>query len=153
MSETAEPLTAALDRLLGEIRATADWLADLDDAVPEVITMAFVRARLCETLAEAAGHNDKDSYFTVGLFSMLDAMLGQPMDDLLDSLPFTEDMKMALAHYTGSKGEALMCACNLEIGAPDGAKFEDVDEQRVAELYVDALQWADQTVATVSQAA
>lgn len=128
-------------------------LADLDDAVPEVITMAFVRARLCETLAEAAGHNDKDSFFTVGLFSMLDAMLGQPMDDLLDSLPFTEEMKLALAHYTGRKGEALMCACNLEIGAPDGAKFENVDEQRVAELYVEALQWADQTVATVSQAA
>jgi EAL and modified HD-GYP domain-containing signal transduction protein len=128
-------------------------LADLDDAVPEVITMAFVRARLCELLATETGHDDKDSFFTVGLFSMLDAMLGQPMDDLLDSLPFTEDMKLALAHYTGVKGEALMCACNLEVGAPEGVKFEGVDEHRVAELYVDALQWADQTVATVSQAA
>ena len=128
-------------------------LADLDDAVPEVITMAFVRARLCELLAAETGHDDKDSFFTVGLFSMLDAMLGQPMDDLLDSLPFTEDMKLALAHYTGVKGEALMCACNLEVGAPEAAKFEDVDEQRVAELYMEALQWADQTVATVSQAA
>ena len=31
MPETAEALTAALDRLLGEIRATAAWLTDLDD--------------------------------------------------------------------------------------------------------------------------
>ena len=128
-------------------------LANLDDAVPEVITMAFVRARLCESLAEATGHDDKDSFFTAGLFSMLDAMLGQPMDDLLESLPFTDDMKTALAHYTGSKGEALMCACNLEIGAPDQVTFEDLDEDQVTTLYVDALQWADQTVASVSQAA
>jgi EAL and modified HD-GYP domain-containing signal transduction protein len=126
-------------------------VANLDDAIPELITTAFIRARLCELLGKEIDARDADSYFTVGLFSLLDAMLGQPMAVLLQSLPFTDDVQGALIDGLGIKGEALLCAQEMELGAPDGVSFENISESRIVEMHVEALQWADRVISGCRQ--
>ncbi|MCP3866693.1 MAG: HDOD domain-containing protein [Gammaproteobacteria bacterium] len=119
-------------------------IANLDDSIPELITMAFVRAKLSEKLAAEANLEGKESFFTVGLFSLVDAIMGKPIEELLETLPFTDEIKQALTEQKGVKGEALMCAKELELGAPNGLKFQDLPPARIFELYVEALNWADQ---------
>ncbi|MDH3712268.1 MAG: HDOD domain-containing protein [Gammaproteobacteria bacterium] len=124
-------------------------IANLDDVIPELVTTAFVRAKLCESLASECHLDGKDSFFTVGMFSLVDAMMGVTTESLLDSLPFSDEMEKALLQHTGERGEALLCAQELELGAPSGAHFRTMSSDRVSQLYLEALQWADQTTATM----
>lgn len=124
-------------------------LAGLDNSVPELITAAFVRAKVCEQLAGEARLPGKESFFTVGLFSLMDAVMAAPMDDLLETLPFSAEVKAALTEGTGVKGEAVRCAQQLEQGAPEGTGFQDLPSPRIAELYLDAINWADKATAGV----
>lgn len=125
-------------------------IASLSNSIQELITAAFVRARFCEQLSVEARLAGKDTYFTVGLFSMMDSMLGMPMHELVGSLPFIPEIKSALIERSGVHGAALDLVEKLEAGAPDGAAFEGVTGARLAELYLDAIAWSDATTSAVS---
>jgi len=64
---------------------------------PELIRTALTRAYFCEALSHAA-HMDKDSstLFLMGLLSITDALLDQPIADVLRSLPVDQEIKSAL---------------------------------------------------------
>ncbi len=47
-------------------------MGGVDGKADEIVTLGLVRGRLCELLAQRSGLPNADSYFTVGLFSVLD---------------------------------------------------------------------------------
>jgi len=120
-------------------------ISSLDNSIPELILTAFVRAKFCEELAAEAGLDGRDSFFTVGLFSLMDAMMATSMDDLVESLPFTPELKSALTDQAGTRGEAIRCAEQFEHGAFDESTFQSVSGTRIASLYLNAVSWADRT--------
>ena len=91
-------------------------MGGVDGKADEIVTLGLVRGRLCELLAQRSGLPNADSYFTVGLFSVLDALLDVPLEEALKYLPLPEDMQEALTHRSGDRGEALSCALSLEAG-------------------------------------
>jgi EAL and modified HD-GYP domain-containing signal transduction protein len=112
--------------------ATLSIFAGVDEKPRELIETALVRARFCEI----AGEGNKDQLFTLGLFSVVDALMDAPMEDVLASVPFPDEMRTALIERAGTKGELLDAALSLERG-----EFEDEDE-RLGAAYLEALQWA-----------
>jgi EAL and modified HD-GYP domain-containing signal transduction protein len=112
--------------------ATLSIFAGVDEKPRELIETALVRARFCEI----AGGGDKDQLFTLGLFSVVDALMDAPMDDVLASMPFPDEMRTALIEHTGPEGELLAAALSLERG-----EFSRVDD-RLGAAYLEALQWA-----------
>jgi c-di-GMP-related signal transduction protein len=67
-----------------------------------VANMAVVRGRLMELLAaELLPPEECDNAFVVGVFSMLDAMLGMPLAKALESISLPESVTHALLHGTG----------------------------------------------------
>jgi EAL and modified HD-GYP domain-containing signal transduction protein len=60
--------------------ATLISLANIDHHRSDLITVALERAKMCELLAEAVGIKQKESGYTVGLLSVLDAMTQAPME-------------------------------------------------------------------------
>ncbi|MDH3682292.1 MAG: HDOD domain-containing protein [Acidimicrobiia bacterium] len=124
-------------------------MASLNDTIPELVTAALVRARICEQLASAENLPSQDSFFTVGLFSLMDAMMSRPMPELLEDLPFTDEVKAALIDRGGVRGQAIRCAQLLEEGATETIEFGNLESDQIAQIYLDAIRWADQTVAGV----
>lgn len=124
-------------------------ITGLDNNVPELVTTAFVRAKLCERLAAEARVAGTDSFFTVGLFSLMDAMMGMPMEPLLETLPFSSEVKTALTERAGVRGEAVACAESLEHGAPEGAAFQSLTTETIADCYLEAVNWADNAVSSM----
>lgn len=61
----------------------------------ELLRMAFVRGRFCE-LASDLCSLDRTEQYLMGLLSLLPAMLRLPMEDLVDSLPLREEIRIAL---------------------------------------------------------
>ncbi len=118
-------------------------MASVDDKPDELMTMALVRAKLCELLARTADLEGRDSFFTVGLFSILDSLMDIPLSEVLEQMSMTEEMRDALINHTGDKGDALRCAMDLEFGSAEGQQFLDLDEYAISDLHIEAMRWAD----------
>ncbi|MCB1755166.1 MAG: HDOD domain-containing protein [Gammaproteobacteria bacterium] len=118
-------------------------MASVDDKPDELMSMALVRAKFCELVARVAELEGKDSYFTVGLFSILDSLLDAPLEEVIESMALTGEMRDALVSHTGDKGLALRCAMDLEYGFADGLSFRDLDELTISDLHLEAMRWAD----------
>ncbi|NNE64614.1 MAG: HDOD domain-containing protein [Gammaproteobacteria bacterium] len=118
---------------------------------PEALSiLALARARTCEQLAAAAGLSALDSFFTAGLFSALDAMMDQPIDELLEELPLDEELKSALSQREGVYGEALNCVIAMESNQLSKIKFQNIEFARLSEIYLKALLWADHQAAAIT---
>jgi EAL and modified HD-GYP domain-containing signal transduction protein len=116
-------------------------LAGTRDVPSELLVTALVRARMCQMLTGegAAG----DSYFTVGLFSVADALANVPMEEVIEQLPFREDIVEALLHGSGSFGELLAWVISYQRG--DFAAAGELIRRRsdVERIYREAIKWAD----------
>jgi EAL and modified HD-GYP domain-containing signal transduction protein len=68
-----------------------------DDKPEELLVNCITRARFCELMAEPLRLEGRGpDLFLMGLFSMIDALLDQPMAKVLDQLPISEDVKIGL---------------------------------------------------------
>ena len=121
--------------------ATLTVLASIDGKPPELTVTALVRARFCECAGEHLSGPRPGELFTLGLFSVIDALMDAPIEDVLELIPFPADMREALIRRTGEKGTLLDCVTALEAG-----DFERAQAlvPGAGEMYVQALMWANQ---------
>jgi EAL and modified HD-GYP domain-containing signal transduction protein len=143
VSSVREALT-----LLG-VRTVRRWatvmvISAIPDVPDELVALGLRRARMCEMLAGSALPDERDTLFTIGLFSVADALLDAPMGEVLDSLPFTEEIQSALLRREGPKGELLSTVIAYERGDfPTMAAGADAGVS-LAGAYRAALEWADE---------
>ncbi len=126
-------------------------MASASDKPHELSTLALVRARSCEQLAKASQQDKIDSFFTIGLFSTLDAMIDQPLADLIQDLPLSDDMKAALIGREGVYGQALNCVEAMEKNDVSKIQFLDLGLPEMSELYLNAIFWSDQQARLLSE--
>jgi EAL and modified HD-GYP domain-containing signal transduction protein len=122
-------------------------LAGARDAPSELLVTALVRARMCQLLSGAVDGPDGDSYFTVGLFSVADALIDAPMEDVLKELPFREDIAEALVQGGGRLGDVLAAVTAYERGdfvAADAALPQPHPDFEAC--YRDAVKFADENI-------
>ncbi len=123
-------------------------LAGENDRPRELLRNAVLRGRLCENIARKAGLEQPESHFTVGMFSLLDALLGKPLPELLERLTLTPEVHQALLDNRGERGEVLRAARAYEAGDWSRAACAGLDAEAIADLYLEALAWTDQAVGT-----
>jgi len=132
----------------------AKWLALLlvssmaarGSANRELLHLAVQRARLCELLAIAAGRGrDTNACFLVGLFSLLDAISGLPMADLLDAVALAPALRSALMGRTGPHAPPLSIVEAYERGEWSSvmrqASSAGLDAALVGACYLQSLAW------------
>lgn len=110
----------------------------------ELSRTALIRARCCELLAKADKLKKPDGFFTVGLFSALDAMMDQPLQDLLQELPLNSESKATILQHEGLAGEALQCTLAMERGDFSLISFESLNLTELSDAYLQAVQWVDE---------
>ena len=118
-------------------------LAGVDDKPLALMTTALFRARMCELLGAAVKRDDTSSFFTVGLFSSLDALLDSPMEVILRDVPLSDDLKDALLEFEGTMGQALRCTLAWERSDFATAGFLKVPAETVRECYLSAVRWVE----------
>lgn len=125
------------------------FVASLSHGSPlstEVVSKAMIRARFSELLSMRGMTGDPSSRFLVGLLSCIDGLLGQPMENVLERLPVSEDVRNALLRNTGPHAPVLSL-----IQAYEAGDWEYVDrvqnllalvELDFAGLYGESTDWA-----------
>jgi len=118
------------------------------DAPAAVGTTAVVRGRLMEMLAkEKLPAEECDNAFVVGVFSMLDAMLGMPMDKALATLTLPPPVVDALLNHAGPLAPFLdltiACESSDDAAFAKATKMLELDSNHVNWVHLQALVWAE----------
>lgn len=124
-------------------------LANLsEDNGSELLKMSIVRARFCDQLAELnQDTSNPPSAFLTGLFSLVDALLEQPLAPLLDDLPILPAIKQALLLQAGQLGQYLELAKAFE--QADWQLQQQLSQQVLRQpqdlspIYLQAVTWAE----------
>jgi EAL and modified HD-GYP domain-containing signal transduction protein len=122
--------------------ATVLALAGMPDQPHALLVTALVRARMCELLSDDADRADRA--FTVGMFSVINRLLGLPMREALETLPLSDDVVAALLRGEGAEGRALRTVLAWELGDFSAGDAVTGGRDRVARAYRDAVAWADE---------
>jgi EAL and modified HD-GYP domain-containing signal transduction protein len=121
--------------------ATLLVLAGVTDRPNHLLELGLSRARLCELIALRDDEADTERAFTVGLFSVVDALLRIPMPQLLEELPFDDRTKFALTENIGPEGRILGGVLAYESGDFDSCNQGGIGLIEIARAYREALDW------------
>lgn len=110
----------------------------------ELTRLSLVRSHFAGLLAERSSLRSRyNEIHGMLLFSTLDAILDQPMEEALDQITLTEDMKDALLFRKGALSPVLELVYSYEKGewakVRDLCAVIDIDEESISEDYLAAL--------------
>ena len=113
----------------------------------ELMQVCVVRARFCELIAKQVSKSLAGEAFLTGLFSLLDAILDQPMSLLVEKLPFPDDIKAALLNEKNTVYYILNVVQAYETGSwwtlEKAVILLNVKSDVLPGLYNQAVDWAD----------
>jgi EAL and modified HD-GYP domain-containing signal transduction protein len=122
-----------------KIWASLILFSRLDDKPPDLIITGLVRARMCENIAQALRLDQADRCFLAGLFSVLDAILDQPLEQILSGLPLTPDVREALLEQKGRFGSILRSVMAYERQEWSNITCGHLDLDGMRKTYVEAM--------------
>jgi c-di-GMP-related signal transduction protein len=120
----------------------------LADGKPdELMTVPLVRGRFCELLAPLAGMpRESNDLFLLGLLSVMDAILDQPLESILAELPVRKEIKNALLAHEGPFWKLLEIAIAHERGEWEKVASlmleTGMNEEKVSAMYISAVDWS-----------
>ncbi|MFC0250340.1 EAL and HDOD domain-containing protein [Massilia consociata] len=117
---------------------------------PVLMETAVVRGRLAELLGQQALRGEGEQLFVAGMFSLLDRLLGLPMQEVLETIPLPEEVVRALIGREGRYGPYLAlaeaCELNSNLVASLAASL-GISPLEVNKAHLSALAWAQSVAA------
>lgn len=123
-------------------------MSAFEDTKPhELIRASVIRAHFCELLSENTSTQIKGpEMFTLGLFSLVDAIMDERMDVLIEKLPFSNNIRSALLSGTGEMADYLNLVRAYEAGdwmtVSLFAGIIGMDHSKIPDLYLESVIWA-----------
>ena len=121
------------------------------DKTKELLRLSIIRAKFCEVLCHKFSlGNRKTELFLLGLFSLMDAMMDVPKEDVFLELPISEELKEALIKQTGIFADCyeIMIAyerANWGLVAQIAVKYK-LSEAEIATAYYEAVKWLNNNI-------
>lgn len=126
---------------LKKLRAWASLFAmsNLRVKNSEIMKTGLVRAELCQSISKELAVGEPESAYTIGLLSILDALLNQPMDQLMKDMPLPVEMAEALVKHAGPYSIGLNCVLNFERGQSLESFAPLISVDKLNTLYIQAM--------------
>lgn len=128
-----------------------------DDLHSPLLELAATRGKLMELLATARPGQDgdyQDRAFMVGIMSLLDTLLGMPLQEVVKQVSLTSEVENALLSHDGRLGRLLLLVEKMERNDFDAAA-EILDEmqlsrKRLVLAQLEAMRWANEIKETMA---
>ena len=124
-------------------------ISNLAESKPhELISMACIRGKFCELLGMVSKKEVKTAeLFTVGMFSLLDAIMDQPIDKIINKIPLSQNLVTALVARKGLLAAFLTLVIAYEQGrwsvVNELAVRLAIPEAGIPPIYLEACQWSN----------
>ena len=112
----------------------------------EILQNSLIRAKFAELLAiEFDLKNRSSEFFLMGLFSMIDSLIDQPIEEIIYDLPLNDDLKDALVGKRNRFRDVLDLIKLYERGywelVVKKCDEHQIDELNIPHLYLESLSW------------
>ncbi len=116
-----------------------------------LLILAATRGKMMELIGQELRRGDRrfqDQAFVTGILSLVSALLGMPLADVLESFPLDAEVKSALLQHDGKLGAMLSLVESLEeseFGQIQKAlvPLPDLNHGEMLRLQLDAMRWAN----------
>lgn len=131
-------------------RRLQSWVALLlmagsgSDTTVEEVTLALVRARACELVAQRLAPDLADAAFTAGMLSAFDLLLHVELSEALATLPLDPVLSAAVLRHEGLLGAIVGDVVDLQFGRFDAPRRSGVDDGTAQQALFEALTWSVQ---------
>lgn len=123
------------------------WVTEMSSLIGEEYSNnRIIRARMCELVYQIKNPKDKSLAFMVGLFSDIHMLMKKSLDEFVDELPVTKDVKDALLGKENIYRDILDLVLAYE--NMEGEKIENiakklgVDTDKVGGAYLESIEWS-----------
>lgn len=132
------------------IREKKQWTIHHNE---ELFKLCLARGELCELIAEKYQmHHIRLSAFITGMFSLIDTLLGIPMERILAELPLDDEICAALQGEKNELSQLLSVVIAMERAdweeVTELSRILNIDEQDLPALYRKAYGWAEEIFIT-----
>lgn len=125
--------------------------ADSAGKVNPLMQLAATRGKLMELVVQrnnGSGREHSDRAFMVGMLSLLDTLLGEPMLEILNSLNLQPEVEAAMLHHEGDLGMLLHLCKKLEGGDFDSVSnalnsHSSISMADLTKAQLEAMAWAN----------
>jgi len=123
----------------------------------DLVVQGLIRGRFCDSIAPMVGMKLRSQeLFLLGMFSVIDAILDRPLEEILKDLPLSDEIKEALSGKPNRLRAVFDYALAYEKGNWDGlsamADALGLDESGIPAVYMAAVHWAQRSFVEVSAA-
>ncbi|CEK11937.1 EAL and HDOD domain-containing protein [Legionella hackeliae] len=117
----------------------------------EIVESGLIRAHMAQKLAETQPELCAQSAYTAGLLSVLDSLMDSPLENLIDKITLSAEIKLALLSRKGPIGKILDIVIAYEEG-----HWEDLPETEyfgldLSKVYIDCLEQVSLGTKTMSE--
>ncbi|MFK8084227.1 MAG: EAL and HDOD domain-containing protein [Granulosicoccus sp.] len=116
-------------------------MTGIDDKPLELTKLALTRARFCQLMAKKKGLDGDAMYFTIGLLSLLGALMDTSIEHALEQVSVSAELRSQLVEGHGEGGEMLRLVKELELPEPN----IDPANVVIGPIYQQAIAWSEQT--------
>ena len=153
LSDKIESIQSAISYI--GLKPLTRWLTLLvitnsEEQNTELLSLAIIRARMCELLSKKAQQGDSNAFFTAGLFSMLEAIMQAPITEIIAKIPLSDEITDALINAEGVMSQAIGCAKAYEECEWERAEFMALDVNDIVDIYTESVSWANETISSVA---
>lgn len=122
-----------------------------------LLELALMRARFAESLALLKGMKSQcQELFLLGMFSVVDAILDRPLENILNDVALGDNIKQALLNNKGPYAVLYKTMLAYEHGLwvlfSDLAAEQKIDVNAIPQLHRSALDWSQKACSTVGAA-
>ena len=118
-------------------------MTTLQDKPPELTNIALQRAHMSEALAKLYSQPQPEIFFLVGLFSVLDALMDQSMEQIVANLNLSETIKGALLRHEGLAGYILQTIIAYEKADWPNVMKLNLPVETITQIYLDSIKKTD----------
>ena len=133
-------------------------ISDFGSGTPDdIVKISVIRSRFSELLAENSTKKDQKYQASfVGLFSMIDVILGKKLDKVLNEIPMNSDIKDAIMlKPTSSLYDIMKIVLSYEKADWNSMDYHaqkiNIPTNKIPDLYFKSLTWANKYVFTVDE--
>jgi len=125
-------------------------LSDLGkDRPDELVKTSLLRAKFCELIAEKTNKQSESAdIFLMGLFSLINAFIPKPLNEILEGIPISKDIKSALLEKTGPFSKIYKLILHYEKGdwleVLTISNLLNIDDTTLPKLYYESIEWVNQ---------
>ncbi|SFB91563.1 EAL and modified HD-GYP domain-containing signal transduction protein [Marinospirillum celere] len=137
--------TLGIDRVRTIV--TTVMLANNGPASRLLLPQALTRAAMCEKLSDGMTGINRRTAFMVGLMSMMDALMGVSMVELLSQLPLSSEIKNAILYRQGKLGQLLNLVIAFEHAKLAGKSANLVE--KLNQAWMESQIWSNEIMMQV----